>query len=72
MNPIKNSFSKIKNVIKSRLRLGETGVLHEMIISEISNVSPDDCAGYFRNILKNILIVLLVYLTSINKNFFLI
>lgn len=54
LNPIENAFSKIKNGVRARLRLGQNMTLSEMIILEVNNVSANDCAGFFRYILKNI------------------
>ena len=54
LNPIENAFSKIKNVVRSRLRLGTKGFLSELILSETKTITPTDSAGYFRNILRNI------------------
>ena len=54
LNPIENAFSKIKNGVRSRLRLGTNGFLSELILSETNTITPTDSAGYFRNILRNI------------------
>lgn len=54
LNPIENSFSKLKSCMRARLRTGATGSLSEMIISEIGNITSEDCAGYFRYVSRNI------------------
>uniref|UniRef100_A0A0N5BD36 DDE_3 domain-containing protein n=1 Tax=Strongyloides papillosus TaxID=174720 RepID=A0A0N5BD36_STREA len=54
LNPIENTFSKIKNCVRSRLRNNDNGVLSDVIMSEINNITSTDCSGYFRYITKNI------------------
>ena len=54
LNPIENAFSKIKSGVRSRLRIGETGILSNLILSEVRNVSSEDCVGYFRYDARNI------------------
>ncbi|KAF7685561.1 hypothetical protein CDIK_3690 [Cucumispora dikerogammari] len=54
LNPIEKSFSKIKNNIRSRIRMGEGGQLSELIQRSISTVGREDCDGYFRYIMQNI------------------
>ena len=55
LNPIENSFSKIKNSIRSRLRLKNyQGTLAELISEEIAKITDSDCNGFFRYILKKI------------------
>uniref|UniRef100_A0A0N5BH91 Paired domain-containing protein n=1 Tax=Strongyloides papillosus TaxID=174720 RepID=A0A0N5BH91_STREA len=54
LNPIENAFSKIKNCVRSRLRNNDNGVLSDVIMSEINNITSTDCNGYFRYITKNI------------------
>ncbi|KAI5153030.1 hypothetical protein ENBRE01_3094 [Enteropsectra breve] len=54
LNPIECAFSKIKNGIRSKLRSGVQGILSEMMLTEVESISPNDSAGYFRHILRNI------------------
>lgn len=54
LNPIENAFSKIKNGIRSKLRLGATGLFSELMMSETNSITAADSAGYFRYILRNI------------------
>ncbi|KAI5150378.1 hypothetical protein ENBRE01_1459 [Enteropsectra breve] len=49
LNPIECAFSKIKNRLSSKLRSGAQGML-----AEVESISPNDSAGYFRHILRNI------------------
>ncbi|KAF7685672.1 hypothetical protein CDIK_3578 [Cucumispora dikerogammari] len=43
LNPIENSFSEIKNDIRSRIRMGESVHLCELIQRSISTVIREDC-----------------------------
>lgn len=54
LNPIENAFSKIKSGIKSKIRLGESGSLSEMLLQETRNITAGDASGYFRYIARNI------------------
>ena len=54
LNPIENAFSKIKLEIRARLHIGETRSLSDLMLEEMRNVTPTDCVGYFRYILRNI------------------
>uniref|UniRef100_A0A0K0ETC2 DDE_3 domain-containing protein n=1 Tax=Strongyloides stercoralis TaxID=6248 RepID=A0A0K0ETC2_STRER len=54
LNPIENAFSKIKNGIRSKLQLEATGVLSEMMMKDVNNITEVDAAGYFRHVLRNI------------------
>lgn len=54
LNPIENGFSKIKNGVRSRLRLEQGGLLSDLVMMEVSQVTSTDCSGFFRYILKNI------------------
>jgi len=54
LNPIENSFSKIKNGMRSRLRTGESGSLPDLILEEARKVTAEDCSAYFRHICRNI------------------
>jgi len=54
LNPIENSFSKIKNCLRSKLRQGATGTLSELIMAETTTVTFNDCSGYFHYILRNL------------------
>ena len=55
LNPIENGFSKIKNGVRSKLRLRETWNLCDLLMEEVSQVSASDCSGYFRYVLRNII-----------------
>ncbi|KAF7691517.1 hypothetical protein CDIK_2544 [Cucumispora dikerogammari] len=54
LNPIENVFSKVKNGVRSKLRLGITGALSEILLAETLNITSKDSNGYFRHILRNI------------------
>uniref|UniRef100_A0A0K0EZJ0 DDE_3 domain-containing protein n=1 Tax=Strongyloides venezuelensis TaxID=75913 RepID=A0A0K0EZJ0_STRVS len=54
LNPIKNAFFMIKNCVRLRLKNNENGVLTDKIMSEINNITSNDCNGYFRYTTKNI------------------
>lgn len=54
LNPIENAFSKIKNGVRSRLRLGATGLLSDLMLSETTTITSNDSAEYFGLMLRNI------------------
>ncbi|KAF7674343.1 hypothetical protein CDIK_4534, partial [Cucumispora dikerogammari] len=54
LNPIENSFSKIKNSVKARLAAGEGGTLVELISNGVLTITSEDCEGYFRYMFRNI------------------
>ena len=54
LNPIENSFSKIKNSVKARFAAGEGGALVELISNRVSTITAEDCDGYFRYMFRNI------------------
>ena len=54
LNPIENSFSKLKNCVRSQLRLGNNETLSNIISSQIENISVRDCREFFQNTLRNI------------------
>ena len=54
LNPIENVFSKIKNIVRSRIREGEQGNLADFIHSALQSVNSEDCNGYFRYMARNI------------------
>ncbi|KAF7690775.1 hypothetical protein CDIK_2644 [Cucumispora dikerogammari] len=56
LNPIENSFSKIKASVRSRLVLGEGGSLADLICNAVSTITQNDCAGYFSYMFRNIII----------------
>ena len=56
LNPVENAFSKIKNGVRLKLRLGTNGLLlSELMLSETHNITASDSAGYFKNILRNLI-----------------
>ena len=54
LNPIECAFSKIKNSVRETLRRGENGSLSDQILKGVESISADDCAGYFRNMTRNL------------------
>ncbi|KAF7699609.1 hypothetical protein CDIK_1134 [Cucumispora dikerogammari] len=54
LNPIETAFSKIKNAIRSKIRLGSQGTLAELIYEALSSINADDCKSFFRLMLRNI------------------
>ncbi|KAF7696424.1 hypothetical protein CDIK_1896 [Cucumispora dikerogammari] len=55
LNPVENSFLKIKGSVRSHLVLGEKGSLAKIIYIEISTITQNDCAGYFRYMFRHII-----------------
>lgn len=55
LNPIENAFSKIKNCVRSRLRMGFEGDLSSLILQSVGNVTIRDCVGYFSYVQCNII-----------------
>jgi transposase len=51
LNPIENMFSQWKQKVKS-CRPNNEKELMEMIDSSFDTISPEDCAGYYRRLLK--------------------
>ena len=51
---MENSFSKIKNVVRSKLRQGVEGCLKDIVLSAVKSVNSEDCNNYFRCMARNI------------------
>jgi len=54
LNPIESVFSKIKNIVRARLRAGSTGALSDMVLEAVNEITPEDCSSYFRYMARNI------------------
>lgn len=54
LNPIEFAFSKIKSSVRGLLRQGEDGSLSDFIMRAVQFVTPEDCNGYFRKVIRNL------------------
>ncbi|KAM0677402.1 hypothetical protein BDAP_002085 [Binucleata daphniae] len=54
LNPIEESFLKIKSYVRSMNINGNTFSLCNMIKSAIASITTSDCEGWFRYVLGNI------------------
>lgn len=67
LNPIENSFSKIKLLVREKLRRNVGKTLSKIIYSLLDQVTENDCSGYFRYMIEAQLIMLLKDHIFINK-----
>lgn len=54
LNPIENSFSKIKNGVRSSLRNSNDHALADLIMEEVGKITRNDSLGFFRHVSRNI------------------
>lgn len=54
LNPLENAFSKIKNIVKTRLGNEESHDLVTIILEAAGSITADDSAGFYRLMLRNI------------------